>query len=223
MYLSHAGHTWSAKWHWIHSPIRSETQGCLRKGEVLTAPNEEEKRLRGNASAQERKWPLYILRGGPYLQDRYFMFHKNQCYEDISTWMVTAAMMVCCSMSLKHRGISETTSSVTSCTLRSHQDISCSLLISKCSATLSPVQEVVPADHPQEASWISHWVQLVIHLLKLLVHDISSFTLSLTASTGSAEGTAGWRSHWCRKAQQHCDNCPASLRENGFQATSTRC
>lgn len=172
---------------------------------------------------QERKWPLYILRGGPYLQDRYFMFHKNQCYEDISTWMVTAAMMVCCSMSLKHRGISETTSSLISCTLRSHQDISCSLLISKCSATLSPVQEVVPADHPQEASWISHWVQLVIHLLKLLVHDISSFTLSLTASTGSAEGTAGWRSHWCRKAQQHCDNCPASLRENGFQATSTRC
>lgn len=47
-----------------------------------------------------------------------------------------------------------------------------------------PVKEVIPANHPEEARGVSHRVELVVHLFKLLVHDVSGFTLCLAAGAG---------------------------------------
>lgn len=50
----------------------------------------------------------------------------------------------------------------------------------------APVKEVVAANHPKKASGVGDRVEPVVHLLELLVHDVSSFTLGLTAGTGPA-------------------------------------
>lgn len=54
----------------------------------------------------------------------------------------------------------------------------------------APVEEVVPANHPQKAGRVGNGVELVVHLFELLVHDVSSFALRLTAGTGPARRTA---------------------------------
>lgn len=48
----------------------------------------------------------------------------------------------------------------------------------------SPVEEVVAAHHPEEARGVGHGVELVVHLLTLLVHDVSGFALRLAAGAG---------------------------------------
>lgn len=48
----------------------------------------------------------------------------------------------------------------------------------------SPVEEVIAANHTKEAGGVSHRVELVVHLFKLLVHEVSGFTLCLAAGTG---------------------------------------
>ena len=50
----------------------------------------------------------------------------------------------------------------------------------------APVKEVVAANHPKKASGVGDRVEPVVHLLELLVHDVSSFTLGLAAGTGPA-------------------------------------
>lgn len=51
----------------------------------------------------------------------------------------------------------------------------------------APVKEVIAADHSQKASGVGNGVKFVVHLFKLLVHDVSGFTLCFTAGTGPAE------------------------------------
>ena len=52
--------------------------------------------------------------------------------------------------------------------------------------THAPVKEVVAANHPEKASGVGDRVEPVVHLLELLVHDVSGFTLGLAAGTGPA-------------------------------------
>lgn len=47
----------------------------------------------------------------------------------------------------------------------------------------APVKEVVAANHPEKASGVGDRVEPVVHLLELLVHDVSGFTLGLAAGT----------------------------------------
>lgn len=70
-----------------------------------------------------------------------------------------------------------------------------------------PVKEVVAANHPKKASGVGDRVEPVVHLLKLLVHDVSGFTLCLTAGTGPV----GKRQ---RKGAEHC--CKPAPRPRQF-------
>lgn len=54
-------------------------------------------------------------------------------------------------------------------------------------ASAVPVQEVVVPQHPQEARGVGDRVKLFVHLLQLLLHDVSSLTFCLTAGTGPVD------------------------------------
>lgn len=50
----------------------------------------------------------------------------------------------------------------------------------------TPVEEVVPPHHAQEARGVRDRIQPVVHLLKLLLDDVSGLALCLAAGTGPA-------------------------------------
>lgn len=66
-------------------------------------------------------------------------------------------------------------------------------------ANPSPIEVVVPADHPEEAGGVCHRVQLAVDLLKLLFHHVSCLTLGLAVGTGAERGQTRKRGGWERK------------------------
>lgn len=70
-----------------------------------------------------------------------------------------------------------------------------------CEAEAIPVQEAAVAYHPQEARGVGDRVQLPVHLLQLLFHDVSSLAFCLTAGTGpegNHQRAIRKRTHDCR-------------------------
>lgn len=58
-------------------------------------------------------------------------------------------------------------------------------------AEVEPVEAVVSGHHAEVAGWIGGGVQIVVQLLKLLLQQISSFTLRLTAGAHSENTDSG--------------------------------